>query len=144
MKSDRIKRTKALKATSPDLKIMVSVAGNSGTTTDVAAILQSRWTRRRFARNCVDFLRQHDIDGLDLSFEHSKFGPSSAVRRNQFSFLVKVSAPVCVCVCTCMRACVRACVHVCMYVYLYACVRVCACACVSWLNTVFHKYSKNS
>lgn len=66
---DDINTLTDLREVNPDLKILVSVGGWgwSGNFSD-AALTDS--TRERFARSAVDFIIEHELDGIDLDWEY--------------------------------------------------------------------------
>lgn len=67
--SDDIKRLVALKEFNRDLKVLVSVGGWgwSGNFSD-AALTDS--SRQRFAVSAAAFVREHDLDGIDIDWEY--------------------------------------------------------------------------
>lgn len=58
-----------LKSVNPDFKLLVSVGGWSWSKhfSDMAA---SELTRRTFAKSTVDFVREYNLDGLDIDWEY--------------------------------------------------------------------------
>jgi chitinase len=67
--SDDIKKLVALKEINPDLKVLVSVGGWgwSGNFSD-AALTDS--SRTRFAASAARFIKENDLDGIDLDWEY--------------------------------------------------------------------------
>ena len=59
----------ALRKQNPELKIVLSVGGWDESTwfSDVAS---SSAQRETFARSCLDLIRAHDLDGVDLDWEY--------------------------------------------------------------------------
>jgi chitinase len=62
-----------LKRQNRQLKVLISVGGwdESGLFSSVAATAAKR---ERFAQSCVDFLRQHGLDGVDIDWEYPVSG----------------------------------------------------------------------
>lgn len=69
MNSNDIRALTALKEVNPELKVLVSVGGWgwSGNFSD-AALTDS--SRERFALSAAAFVREHDLDGIDLDWEY--------------------------------------------------------------------------
>ena len=69
MNSNDIRALTALKKVNPELKVLVSVGGWgwSGNFSD-AALTDS--SRERFAVSAAAFVREHDLDGIDLDWEY--------------------------------------------------------------------------
>ena len=67
--SDDIRALTALKEVNPELKVLVSVGGWgwSGNFSDAAL---SDSSRERFAVSAAAFVREHDLDGIDLDWEY--------------------------------------------------------------------------
>lgn len=66
---DNMARLNALKADNPNLKLIVSVGGWSWSD-HFSRIAMEEKTRRAFANSVVDFLREYDLDGLDVDWEY--------------------------------------------------------------------------
>lgn len=64
---------RSLRNQNPKLKVLISVGGWDGSKyfSDVALTAQSRET---FAQSCVNFLKKHDLDGIDLDWEYPVSG----------------------------------------------------------------------
>lgn len=69
MNNDDIRALTALRKVNPELKVLVSVGGWgwSGNFSD-AALTDS--SRERFAVSAAAFVREHDLDGIDLDWEY--------------------------------------------------------------------------
>lgn len=67
--SGDIDELNSLKKNKPDLKVLVSVGGWtwSGGFSDVALTEQSREV---FAKSCADFIKEYQLDGIDLDWEY--------------------------------------------------------------------------
>ncbi len=67
--SDDIRALTALKEVNPELKVLVSVGGWgwSGNFSDAAL---SDSSRERFAVSAAAFVREHELDGIDLDWEY--------------------------------------------------------------------------
>jgi len=82
----------ALKQKNPDLKILVSVGGWtwSGHFSDVAFTEE---TRKRFAASAVDFLKEYQLDGIDIDWEYpGQIGAGNTYReedKRNFTLLLK-------------------------------------------------------
>jgi chitinase len=72
-----------LRTRNPDLSILLSVGGWSGSTyfSDLAATDR---TRRRFSASCVELLQKYSFDGLDIDWEYPVTGgkPTDHKRRS--------------------------------------------------------------
>ena len=66
------KRVVGLKASDPQLKVLLAVGGASAGSADFEIISASSANRQLFANNAVTFLRQHGFDGLDMDWEFPK------------------------------------------------------------------------
>ncbi len=60
---------KALKKRKPDLKIIVSVGGWTGSW-HMSTVFGNPSTRRTFVKTAVDFLIANDLDGIDIDWEY--------------------------------------------------------------------------
>ncbi len=71
--SSNIKLLNSLKQTNPNLKTLISVGGWnwSGKFSDAALTEE---TRTAFADSCVDFIKKHGFDGVDLDWEYPVSG----------------------------------------------------------------------
>ena len=72
-----------LKAKNPDLKVLYSVGGWvwSDQFSTMAAYESSR---KKFAESCVELLKKHEFDGVDLDWEY----PGQRAEDNDFTFKV--------------------------------------------------------
>jgi chitinase len=92
LKRSDIESLNKLKAVNPELKVIVSVGGWgwSGNFSD-AALNDS--TRGRFAKSAVGFIKENDIDGIDLDWEYpNQPGAGNVYRRDDihnFTLLLK-------------------------------------------------------
>ncbi len=65
------KRVTALK--SPDRKVLLAIGGwNDSEGDKYSRLVSSPATRKKFIDHVVDFLKQHNFDGLDLDWEYPK------------------------------------------------------------------------
>lgn len=62
----------SLKKINPDLKILISVGGWSWSENFSDAVLTPS-SRKKFAQSCVDIIRQHHLDGVDIDWEYPGF-----------------------------------------------------------------------
>lgn len=83
----------ALRKQNPELKIVLSVGGWDESTwfSDVAS---SSAQRETFARSCLDLIRAHDLDGVDLDWEYPVSGGTAGVihrpqDRENFTLLLR-------------------------------------------------------
>lgn len=72
----------ALRKENPSLKILISAGGwlGSGDFSDIALTAQSR---RVFADSAIDFMRQYDLDGLDIDWEYPGLPGAGHAHRNE-------------------------------------------------------------
>lgn len=63
-----IARTIALRKKNPHLTIMISVGGWGEGSTKYSEMIKTETTRKVFIKSAVDFIKQHDFDGLDLDW----------------------------------------------------------------------------
>ena len=73
-----------LKQRSPDLRVLVSIGGGSGSK-EFPALAAHETSRTRFARACKEFVDRHGLDGVDLDWEH----PETDVDGRNFVALVE-------------------------------------------------------
>ena len=67
-KTGRFKKILALKDKNPDLKIMLSIGGwGAGNFSEMAA---DENHRRNFCKNCLDAVKKHGLDGIDIDWEY--------------------------------------------------------------------------
>lgn len=59
----------SLKQTNPDLQILISVGGWTRSKNFSDAVLTES-SRRLFAKTCVDIVREHKLDGVDIDWEY--------------------------------------------------------------------------
>jgi len=91
---DNMARLNALKADNPNLKLIVSVGGWSWSD-HFSRIAMEEKTRRAFANSVVDFLREYDLDGLDVDWEYPVEGGEdsnsrSPLDKENYTLLMKV------------------------------------------------------
>jgi len=91
---DNFARLNARKADNPNLKLLVSVGGWSWSD-HFSRVAMNEETRRAFANSVVDFLREYDLDGLDVDWEYPVEGGEdsnsrSPLDRENFPLLMKV------------------------------------------------------
>ena len=63
-----IARTIALRKKNPHLTIMISVGGWGEGSTKYSEMVRTETNRKAFIQSAVDFIKQHDFDGLDLDW----------------------------------------------------------------------------
>ncbi|KAH9400702.1 Cht9p [Tyrophagus putrescentiae] len=68
-----IARTIALRKKNPHLTIMISVGGWGEGSTKYSEMVRTETNRKAFIQSAVDFIKQHDFDGLDLDWEYPGF-----------------------------------------------------------------------
>jgi len=61
-----------LKKVNPDLKILISLGGWSWSENFSDAVLTAS-SRKKFAKSCVDIIRLHQLDGVDIDWEYPGF-----------------------------------------------------------------------
>ncbi|NGP89033.1 glycoside hydrolase family 18 protein [Fodinibius halophilus] len=82
----------SLKKKNPDLKILISVGGWtwSGNFSDMALTKQSR---KKFIDSAVEFIKEHNLDGIDLDWEYPNMKGAGNVHRPEdkrnFTLLLK-------------------------------------------------------
>ncbi|PRX73981.1 chitinase [Cohnella sp. SGD-V74] len=84
----------ARKTENPNLKLLVSVGGWSWSD-HFSRVAMEEQTRRAFANSVVDFLREYDLDGIDVDWEYPVEGGEesnsrSPLDRENFTLLMKV------------------------------------------------------
>jgi GH18 family chitinase len=88
---------KALRAVHPNVKLLLSVGGwtYSQNFSDVAATPAAR---KKFVDSCVDYMKEHGFDGLDLDWEYpgigGKDGGNCAVGKDPCSYQDKLDATI--------------------------------------------------
>jgi chitinase len=89
--ADGLKGLQALRKQNPSLKILVSIGGWQAEGFSDAALTDS--SRQAFARSVVDFIRQYQLDGIDLDWEYPGQGVADikyrAEDKENFTLLVK-------------------------------------------------------
>ena len=65
-------RVVGLKSLNPDLKVLLAVGGWSFGTAKFKEVAKTRFTRQVFVFSVVEFLREHNFDGLDMDWEYPK------------------------------------------------------------------------
>lgn len=90
---DNFKILQDLKKVNPNLKTLISVGGWnwSGKFSDVALTVASR---EKFAKSCVEFIKEHGFDGVDLDWEYPvggglKNNSNRPVDKQNFTLLLK-------------------------------------------------------
>lgn len=81
--AERIGRVVAARERNPELTVCISVGG-WGLCDDFADIAATRENRERFAESVVEFVREHDLDGLDYDWEFP-----TADEREDFTAMVR-------------------------------------------------------
>lgn len=67
---DLLKRLKLLREVNPELKIVISVGGaNAAANAGFASATNSEKNRQSFVKNVIKFLRDRELDGIDLDWE---------------------------------------------------------------------------
>ena len=61
-----------LKSKNPQLKVLLAIGGWSFGTKKFKEVAKSRFSRQVFVYSAVQFLREHDFDGLDMDWEYPK------------------------------------------------------------------------
>jgi chitinase len=81
----------ALKAKNPQLKIILSIGGWGADNFSDAALTDE--SRQKFARSCVNILKQNALDGIDLDWEYpGQPGPGIKFRaedKENFTFMLR-------------------------------------------------------
>ena len=67
---DMYKRVMAKRRENPDLKVMLSVGGWTHGTGPFALAAATDASRRTFAQNSLQFIRDNDFDGIDIDWEY--------------------------------------------------------------------------
>lgn len=70
----------SLKRVNPELKILISVGGWSWSENFSDAVLTPS-SRKKFAKSCVDIIRKHQLDGVDIDWEYPGFKGEDNVYR---------------------------------------------------------------
>ena len=65
-------RVVGLKAKNPNLKVLLAIGGWSFGTAKFKEVAKTRFSRQTFVFSAVDFLREHNFDGLDMDWEYPK------------------------------------------------------------------------
>jgi Chitinase len=91
---DNMARLNARKVDNPNLKLIVSVGGWSWSD-HFSRMAMEEQTRRAFANSVVDFLREYDLDGIDIDWEYpvadgEESNSRSPHDRENFTLLMKV------------------------------------------------------
>ncbi len=92
LKTNDLNALHKLKEVNPDLKILVSVGGWvwSGNFSDVALTMESRL---KFANSAADFVKQYQLDGIDIDWEYpNQVGAGNTHREedvHNFTLLMK-------------------------------------------------------
>eukprot|EP00095_Tigriopus_kingsejongensis_P006279 snap_masked-scaffold1533_size36968-processed-gene-0.3 protein:Tk06279 transcript:snap_masked-scaffold1533_size36968-processed-gene-0.3-mRNA-1 annotation:"chitinase" len=71
-KSGLYQRVLAHKATNPKLKVLLAIGGWSFGTSKFKKMSDTRFSRQTFIFSAIQFLRQHNFDGLDMDWEYPK------------------------------------------------------------------------
>ena len=89
--ADGLKSLRALKATNPDLRILVSIGGWEADGFSDAALTDA--SRDAFARSAAELLRAHELDGIDVDWEYPGQGVAGikyrAEDKRNFTLLLK-------------------------------------------------------
>ena len=67
---DGYRKFTRLRDQSPGTKAMISIGGWDESSAKFSQVASNPWTRARFAQNAVNFLKQHNFDGLDVDWEY--------------------------------------------------------------------------
>lgn len=83
----------ALKEIEPDLKTLLSVGGWSFELEKMSAMLATKENREEFIETSIDYLRQHNFDGLDMDWEYPGNTDRGSVPedKQRFTFLLQVN-----------------------------------------------------
>merc|ERR1712038_1123070 len=65
-------RVVGLKAKNPNLKVLLAIGGWSFGTAKFKEVAKTRFSRQTFVFSAVEFLREHNFDGLDMDWEYPK------------------------------------------------------------------------
>ena len=76
-----------LKNKNPSLKVLLAIGGWSFGTAKFKEVAKSRFSRQVFVFSAVQFLREHNFDGLDMDWEY----PKSSDKSNFASLLTELS-----------------------------------------------------
>ena len=68
--SGNYRATVDLKKMNPSLKVLIAVGGWAEGGKKYSAMASTMQTRSRFVESVVDFLREHEFDGLDVDWEY--------------------------------------------------------------------------
>ena len=84
-------RTTDLKKINPELKVLVAVGGWNMGSTDFSNMVANSASRARFISTTIEFLRERNLDGLDLDWEYpSNRAGSRPEDKERFACLCKV------------------------------------------------------
>jgi len=65
-------RVVGLKSKNPNLKVLLAIGGWSFGTAKFKEVAKTRFSRQTFVFSAVEFLREHNFDGLDMDWEYPK------------------------------------------------------------------------
>ena len=82
-------RVSSLKEVNPSLKILLAVGGWVVGSTPFIPVVRTRRSRKKFARNVVQYLRRHRMDGLDVDWEFPATRGSPKEDKHRFTLLLQ-------------------------------------------------------
>jgi len=88
------KRLLSLKTTNPSLKVLLAIGGWSHGVTTFSNMVSSKQSMTEFALNSLTFLRDNNLDGIDLDWEYPANRGSPPGDKQRFTELIKVSSTI--------------------------------------------------
>jgi chitinase len=79
---DNLAKLRSLKSKNPDLKILISIGGWTWSKGFSDAVLTEE-SRKKFTDSAIDFLKRHQLDGLDFDWEYPGYPGDDNVYRKE-------------------------------------------------------------